>query len=345
MGVNMDTIKHLKLEFNGIQDTILKFSNEGDILNFLDKLEEALITSDLESICYFTNELVNWYKNNISSIQSNSFEHLDQQHIRNMELLNHFNEEFKNYEMEDATILTDVSTDQVLIFISHKSDDKEYGDALREFITGLGVQNDQLIYTSHPLHKIPLDSNIYEYLRGHINDKVFMIILWSDEYLDSPACLNEMGAAWVVQCDYTNVYVPTFSFDNPKYRECAVDTYRMGAVLNGNGHCKSNMIDLKDKICDLFNLSIKEREFVYLLDSFMQEITRINNDSQEKPIKKEVPSESTDKNKIQELRDQYGDGMVDMMADKLTDEIIKQPATQQMINQRITRNFLSKKKK
>ena len=59
-------------------------------------------------------------------------------------------------------------TDPV-IFISHKSDDKKYGDALERFITGLGVKDNQLIYTSHPLHKIPLDAPIYEYLRSHFN--------------------------------------------------------------------------------------------------------------------------------------------------------------------------------
>ena len=59
--------------------------------------------------------------------------------------------------------------------------------------------------------------------------------------MESPACLNEMGAAWVTQTDYTNIYVPSFSFGNPKYHECAVDTKKMGAVLNGDEHCKASM--------------------------------------------------------------------------------------------------------
>ena len=159
------------------------------------------------------------------------------------------------------------------IFLSHKSNDKKYADALRDFIIGLGVKNNQLIYTSHPLHKIPLDENIYEYLRRNINNKVFMIILWSDEYLESPACLNEMGAAWVVKNDYTNIYVPTFSFDNPKYHQCAVDTDKMGAILNGGEHCKANMLELKEKIENLFGLKKGDKETMYLLDQFIKAIT------------------------------------------------------------------------
>lgn len=159
-----------------------------------------------------------------------------------------------------------------VIFISHKSDDKKYGDALRNFIIGLGVKEKQLVYTSHPLHKIPLDESIYEYLRSHFNSTLFMIILWSDKYLESPACLNEMGAAWVTQTDYTNIYVPSFSFGNPKYHECAVDTKKMGAVLNGDEHCKASMIELKNKIEELFDLKNDESKVTYLLDKFIDEI-------------------------------------------------------------------------
>lgn len=48
------------------------------------------------------------------------------------------------------------SINEPLIFLSHKSDDKGYADALEKFIIGLGVKDDQLVYSSHPLHKIPL---------------------------------------------------------------------------------------------------------------------------------------------------------------------------------------------
>jgi len=55
-----------------------------------------------------------------------------------------------------------------IIFISHSSSDKPYGDALQKFIMGLGIEKEQLIYTSHELHKIPQGADIYEYLREKI---------------------------------------------------------------------------------------------------------------------------------------------------------------------------------
>jgi hypothetical protein len=162
-----------------------------------------------------------------------------------------------------------------VIFLSHCSNDKKYGDSLRDLIIGLGLKNNQLIYTSHPLHKIPLDQNIYEYLRNNLEHSVFMIFLWSNDYLDSPACLNEMGAAWLAQKDYTHLFVPNFNFDNPKFRQCAVDTNRIGTVLNGDSTCKSNMIEFKDKIFRIFNLSIDEQSWTVLLDNFIAEINNI----------------------------------------------------------------------
>jgi hypothetical protein len=82
-----------------------------------------------------------------------------------------------------------------------------------------------------------------------------------------------MGAAWVTQSDYTNIYTPDFDFGNPKYHECAVDTRKMGAVLNGNDHCKASMIEFKNKILDTFSLKIDEQTWTFILDRFLKEIT------------------------------------------------------------------------
>ncbi|MBO4640717.1 MAG: hypothetical protein J5710_13280 [Treponema sp.] len=74
-------------------------------------------------------------------------------------------ESFADYSMKDI----EKCYKNPLIFLSHSSKDKKYADALEKFITGLGVKDNQLIYTSHPCHKIPLNMNIYEYLRQNIN--------------------------------------------------------------------------------------------------------------------------------------------------------------------------------
>lgn len=47
----------------------------------------------------------------------------------------------------------------------------------------------------------------------------------------------------------------------------------MGAVLKNDGHCKTKMIELKNKILKMFNLEIDEKHFMVLLDEFLKDIT------------------------------------------------------------------------
>jgi len=180
-------------------------------------------------------------------------------------------------DVESTTSTDNTVNNDPIIFLSHSSADKSYADALEVFITSLGVKREQLIYTSHPMHKIPLDENIFDYLRKNFHRKFFTIFLWSDKYLDSPACLNEMGATWVTQSDYSHIFTPNFDFGNPKFHECAVDTRKMGAVLNGNDNCKTSMIEFKHKILTLFGLSIDEIQVNHLLDEFIKKVLDINN--------------------------------------------------------------------
>ncbi|HOO50516.1 MAG TPA: toll/interleukin-1 receptor domain-containing protein [Alphaproteobacteria bacterium] len=268
----MDAYKKLALEFPGINKTIREYTS-GNIANHLNQLEIAISNKDIESINYCLNEIELWYQSNISKIHSNEFVYNNDDHNRNKALISELKNAMLGYVFPREE-LPDAECDKTpIIFLSHSSADKKFGDAIEKFIVGLGVNNEQLIYTSHPLHKIPLDANIYDYLRENIYREIYMIILWSDKYLESPACLNEMGAAWVTQSDYTNIFVPTFSFGNPKFHECAVDTRKMGAVLNGDSHCKANMLELKNKIQGFFGLSNDEATVQFLLDEFIKDIT------------------------------------------------------------------------
>ena len=272
-----EAFRELRLEYEGIKNTIEEYTEDANIVNYLSQLGEAITSVDTASIKYCLRGVLEWYQNNISKIHENEYVYNHDSHDENIEKLKRFQKAFENVTVASlAKPNRQPNKNEPIIFLSHKSDDKKYADALEKFITGLGVKNNQLIYTSHPLHKIPLDANIYDYLRNRINGNTFMIFLWSDKYLESPACMNEMGAAWVIQSDYTNIYVPTFSFGNPKYRECAVDTSKMGAVLNGDQHCKANMIELKNKIQSIFKLENDEQVSQYLLDTFIKEIQEIN---------------------------------------------------------------------
>ncbi len=269
----MNAFEKLSIEFEGLSNTIRSVGIPSDISNYLYQLACAIDDPDYNVIVYCLSKIDEWYSRNISRLKNIVYIDSYESNKKMMQLVKDILQELKPEDCIPKKTTDSLNARNPLIFISHKSDDKKYGDALRNFIIGLGVHDNQLIYTSHPLHKIPMDANIYEYLRQHINSKIFMIILWSDKYLESPACLNEMGAAWVTQADYTNIYVPGFSFGNPKYHECAVDTRKMGAVLNGDQHCKASMIELKNKIQSFFGLENDEQKSSFLIDEFLKAIS------------------------------------------------------------------------
>lgn len=272
----MNPFKMLKIEYDGIFDAIDRYTSDSNVMNYLRKLKEGIDNGDYDIITYSVKGIVYWYQINMQTI----INEVDDYGVIHVDYNNFLNKILQELKPEDCISAergskASLASSQKVIFLSHKSSDKKYADALRDFIIGLGVPNNQLIYTSHPLHKIPMDKNIYDYLRENISAEIFMIILWSNGYLESPACLNEMGAAWVSQSDYTNVYVPDFSFGNPKYHECAVDTRKMGAVLNGDDHCKASLIELKNKILALFSLPDNEQNSAYLIDQFIRKVTEV----------------------------------------------------------------------
>lgn len=270
----MNSFERLKIEFEGIRGTIAEYTHDSNIINFFNQLKKGIDTCDFEIIHYTLECICEWYNSNLEVIENNQFVYNYEEHCRNYKMLEDILDNISETEcIPETQKAEEISVSNgPLIFISHCSKDKKYGDALRNFITGLGVKDNQIIYTSHPLHKIPLDQNIYDYLRDNIRTDIFMIVLWSNDYLESPACMNELGAAWVVQNDYTNIYVPDFSFGNPKYHQCAVDTHKMGAVLNADDHCRASMIELKDKLSYLFNLKVDEQRTIFLLEQFIKEI-------------------------------------------------------------------------
>lgn len=271
----ISSFSKLQYEFPGIRDVIVEYTDSGFVSNFLNGLEQGINIGDKVKVKYFLRELLNWYEKNWTDICNNEYVNNLDEHERNKQLIKEIYEGIddcdflQNDDVNEFNRLADP-----IILLSHRSTDKKYGDAIEKLLSSIGIKNNQLIYTSHPLHKIPLDKNIYEYLRESFGRKIFVIVLWSNEYLDSPACLNEMGAMWVTQSDYTNVYVPSFDFTNPKYYQCAVDKNKMGAVLDGSNNCKASIVELKNKLVEMFGLNIDENQWIYSLDQFMEDILK-----------------------------------------------------------------------
>ena len=84
------------------------------------------------------------------------------------------------------------------LFISHSSQDYEYVISFIELLHQIGFAGRKLIFCSSTSgYGIPISENIYDYIKSYYNKDLFFIPLLSANYYNSPASLNEMGAAWI----------------------------------------------------------------------------------------------------------------------------------------------------
>lgn len=139
------------------------------------------------------------------------------------------------------------------VFISHSSIDKNYVTSLVELLEDIGLNEQQVFCSSVSGYGIPLDEDIYDYLKLQFdNHELHVILVLSDNYYGSVACMNEMGAAWMLQSKYTTVLLPGFEFKNIKG---AINPRKIGLKLDNDlTDVKEKLGQLKDSLLEEFNL-------------------------------------------------------------------------------------------
>ncbi len=157
------------------------------------------------------------------------------------------------------------------VFISHSSTDKEYGQALVNLLRSLGLKREQIIFTSNHNYGIPLNEDIFVYLKSQIENNIYMIYLLSDNYYNSVACLNEMGAAWIIQNEYLTIFTPNFDFQNPQFNGGCINPRKIGFAIDD----KIRVVEFKNIILNKFNLDIDEYDWNEALEKHIQEINKI----------------------------------------------------------------------
>lgn len=162
------------------------------------------------------------------------------------------------------------------IFISHSSQDKEYVTCLVDFLEDIGLTQEQLFCSSVPGYGIPLDEDIYDYLKHQFQEHdLHVILVLSNNYYQSVACLNEMGAAWVLQTKYTIVLLPGFEF---KEIQGAINPRQIGLKLDGDlTEVKEKLGQLKEVLSQEFGLAqIPNVRWERKRDSFIATVTGLD---------------------------------------------------------------------
>lgn len=99
------------------------------------------------------------------------------------------------------------------VFISHSSRDIAYVKPIVELLEHIGLDDKNMFCSSVRGYGIPLGNHICDYLKEQFqNYDLIVIYVLSENYYSSPICLNEMGAAWVLQSQYRSILLPRFDY-------------------------------------------------------------------------------------------------------------------------------------
>lgn len=182
----------------------------------------------------------------------------------------------KEYNIESSLVLkekTDCSKEPK-IFISHSIDNVKYVQAFVELLEDIGIQENQLFCSSLVEYGIPLNEDIYEYLKKQFEEYALQVIfVLSDEYYQSAACLNEMGAAWVLQSSYSTILLPKFEFKNIRG---AINPNRISIKLDSS-EVSARLNELKDNMIKIFNLApISQSKWERNRNTFIEKINTIS---------------------------------------------------------------------
>lgn len=158
------------------------------------------------------------------------------------------------------------------IFISHNTDDKDFGDALFNLIVALiGDDPQKIFYSSKPKYGVKNGGNIIGTMKEQYDkNELFFIVISSPRYYKSPKSLNEMGAAWALNSKYAVFLTIDSEISNLKgvYDSSSI------AIQMNNGQDSIDRLDMFAKdIIDFFNVSKIPDNWTNIRDEF---ITKVN---------------------------------------------------------------------
>ena len=163
------------------------------------------------------------------------------------------------------------------IFISHSEKDKTSVDLFIELLHAIGVphptQNTEEKYifcSSHLDYYIengyPNKNKVKTELQ---NQDTFFVLWYTDNYFNSPCCLNEVGAIWINNRDYQEILEPAFDsskikglLDNQPVWFRADDKYRLN--------------NFKTKVVEMFGIDMpSENHWEQSRDKFIKRLKEL----------------------------------------------------------------------
>lgn len=133
------------------------------------------------------------------------------------------------------------------VFISHASADSDVVEEVIEILETIGLESNQIFCTSFEGYGIDLGENFLDKIKEELSSDSLVIFILSKNFYNSPVCLCEMGATWVLAKEHIPMIIPPLDYSDIK----GVIPLSQGLKINETLKLNS----LKDKIENDFSLS------------------------------------------------------------------------------------------
>lgn len=120
-----------------------------------------------------------------------------------------YEEQLAEYE---SKIDVQDTREKKLIFISHRSTDRDIADMLVDFFSGTGIPKDMFFCSSLPGNDI--NERISDEVKSALKHSVVNIAILSPDYYQSAYCLNEAGVLWYEDVPVIPIALPEINSSN-----------------------------------------------------------------------------------------------------------------------------------
>lgn len=189
------------------------------------------------------------------------------------------------------------------VFISHASADKEIVSLFVDkiLIAGYGLQQEDIFYTSREDTGVANGRNIPQEIKAMLSECGLYFLMISDNYRKSEVCLNEMGAAWMVDDKKLKIIMlPNTDFD------------KIGWILKLNKASDSlneeHLDNIRDMLIDTFGQKNKTGTWNANKKAFLKEIEVVNPDKADVVLEEVVP-ESDEELDLLTIRERFDENM------------------------------------
>lgn len=111
-----------------------------------------------------------------------------------------------------TTIHTQDKKVNPLVFISHRSTDKDVADMLVDFLSGTGISKESVFCSSLPGNDI--NEKISNEVKSALKNSAVNIAILSQDYYQSAYCLNEAGVLWYEDVPVIPIALPEINSGN-----------------------------------------------------------------------------------------------------------------------------------